>query len=211
MKTNRTIASIPFAVSLLVAVVAAGQQPAAAARTRAGTVGMVNGRVVVISGKITFPAEPGSPIHEGDQIRSFNPGKAKIVFADDTVLNIGHDTELAVSVAKFSLDRRESFFDVLRGRFKVAVGKFLTGPTDFKLRTPTVVAGVRGTVFWGDTEIDALCALEGTVEITPTSNAAAARTLGAGDCAAKLKEGQASPITPSAEELKNYVAEVTPE
>ncbi len=207
MKYRNLLAAVLAAIT----VIAFPAQPEAAPSRRVGSVALVNGQVIVTSGQRTFPAEPGSPILEGDRIRSFKPGKAKIVFADDTVINIGHETEFTVKKAYFSLDRRESFFDVARGRFKVAVGKFFTGGSDFKLSTPAVVAGVRGTVFWGDTDVDAMCTLNGEIEITPVLNESAKRTLKAGECVAEFKAGKATPISPSAEAVKGYIAEVTPE
>jgi len=183
----------------------------AAPPKRAGSVALVNGQVIITSGSKTFPAEPGSPVYEGDRIKAFNPAKAKIVFADDTIINIGHDTEFTVRTARFSLDKRESFFDFAKGRFKVAVGKFFTGSSDFTLKTQVVVAGVRGTVFWGDTDVDAICTLNGEIEITPVLNESAKRTLKAGECVAEFKAGKATPISPTAEAVKGYIDEVTPQ
>ncbi|MCW5829780.1 MAG: FecR domain-containing protein [Deltaproteobacteria bacterium] len=185
--------------------------PAASQPKRAGTIALVNGRVIVTSRGVTFPAEPGSPVYEGDRIRSFNPGKAKIVFTDDTIINIGRDTEFEIKTASFSLFRRDSSFDVFRGRFKVAVGKLFTGTSQFELRTPTVVTGVRGTVFWGDTELDAMCALQGEIEVTPVSNPSARQYLKDGQCAAGYKGGNPAAISPTAEAVRGYIDEVTPE
>ncbi len=208
MRTTRL-----FILALVTAAIplAAPRHAHAAPPKRAGTVALVNGQVIITSGAKTFPAEPGSPVQEGDKIKAFNPAKAKIVFADDTIINIGHDTEFTVKTARFSLDKRESFFDFAKGRFKVAVGKFFTGSSDFTLKTQVVVAGVRGTVFWGDTDVDAMCTLNGEIEITPVLNEGAKRSLKAGECVAEFKAGKATPISPTAEAVKGYIDEVTPQ
>jgi len=206
---NRTFLMSLAVISVTLAASGAAD---AAPRKRIGSVALVNGQVIILSGGVTFPAEPGSPLYEGDVVRSYNPGKAKIVFPDDSIINIGRDTEFKVRKAHFDLDKRESAFEFARGRFKVAVGKVFTASTNlFRVSTPTFVAGVRGTVFWGDTDLDAFCTLEGEVETYAVSNEGVKKSLTAGSCVAGMKGGAMNPISPTGEAVKGYIEEVTPE
>jgi len=205
-----SIKQFPITVLILLCLAVTSLPTYPATPGRVGVIAIVNGQVFITSGTKTFKAKPGSLIHEGDKVRALNPAKAKIVFIDDTVINIGRDTEFTVTKSLFSLDRRIANFDFSKGRFKVAVGKFPSGASEFKVKTPNAIVGVRGTVFWGDTNLDAICTLEGEVEVTPLSNESAARPLKAGECAAEFKAGRAIPLTPTAEALKGYMDEVTP-
>jgi hypothetical protein len=97
---------------------------------------------------------------------------------------------------------------VLFGRFKLAIADWLNGPSDYQVDTPTAVAGVRGTVLWGDTQLDAICALRGHVEVrTVRGNATA--TLEAGHCVTDMAKGEVAPLVPSREDLEKYLREVT--
>ncbi|HSP97376.1 MAG TPA: hypothetical protein VL049_09065 [Candidatus Dormibacteraeota bacterium] len=55
-----------------------------------------------------------------------------------------------------------------------------------------MVAGVRGTVLSGDTTLDAICALQGTVT-----------------CVTKMAAGETKPLVPTRDELARYLKEVS--
>ncbi len=70
------------------------------------------------------------------------------------------------------------------------------------------MAGVRGTVLWGDTEMDTICALDGQIEVHATTSQAAV-TVTAGRCVSRMASGTMVPLQPSAAEIAAYLKAVT--
>ena len=151
----------------------------------------------------------GSSVFTGDVVETDATSKAKILFADDTVLAIGPKSRVNISDFVLDANGRTVRLRVLAGRFKVAIAKFFGGQTDYEIRTPTAVAGVRGTVLWGDTDLDAICALEGNIEVRPRTGAGAPAQLSAGECVGQMAAGKTTPLKPTAAELAAYLKEVT--
>jgi len=183
--------------------------PAAASAGEAGLVARVNGAPTVQRAGKTEPLKRGSSVFTGDVIETDATSKVKVLLADDSVLAIGPKSR--VDVSDFALDAasRNVRLKVLAGRFKIAIAKFFGGRTDYEVRTPTAVAGVRGTVLWGDTQLDAICALEGNIEVRPLAGAGAPAQLSAGECVGQMAAGKTAPLKPTAEELAAYLKEVT--
>ena len=183
--------------------------PIAAAAGEAGLVARINGAPTVQHAGKTELLKRGSSVMTGDVIETDASSKAKILLTDDSVLAIGPKSR--VNVSDFALDSngRTVRLQVLAGRFKIAIAKFFGGQTDYEIRTPTAVAGVRGTVLWGDTDLDAICALEGNIEVRPRTGAAAPARLGTGECVNQMAAGKTAPLKLSAEEMAAYLKEVT--
>ncbi|HVM96946.1 MAG TPA: FecR family protein, partial [Candidatus Acidoferrales bacterium] len=109
----------------------------------------------------------GASVHAGDTIETNDASKVKLLLADDSVLAIGPRSRVTIDSFDLDTSSRKARLHVLAGRFKLAVSKFFGGSTDYEVATPTAVAGVRGTVLWGDTELDAICALDGRIKVRP--------------------------------------------
>jgi len=183
--------------------------PVTAFAGEAGLVVRINGAPTVQhAGKIE-PLKRGSSVSTGDIVETDANSKAKIVLNDDSVLAIGPKSRVDVSSFALETGSRNVRLQVLAGRFKIAIAKFFGGSTDYEIRTPTAVAGVRGTVLWGDTELDAICALDGNIEVRPRSGAGAPAQLSAGQCVSQMAAGRTAPLKPTAEELAAYLREVT--
>ena len=183
--------------------------PAVAAAGDAGMVVRVNGAPTVQRAGKTERLKRGDSVSTGDVIETDANSKAKVLLNDDSVLAIGPKSR--VNVSDFVLDPsgRNVRLQVLAGRFKIAIAKFFGGRTDYEIRTPTAVAGVRGTVLWGDTDLDAICALDGNIEVRPRTGAGAPAQLGAGECVGQMAAGKTAPLKPTADELAAYLKEVT--
>lgn len=175
----------------------------------AGLVARVNGAPTVQHDGKTELLKRGSSVFTGDVVETDATSKAKILFADDTVLAIGPKSRVNISDFVLDANGRTVRLRVLAGRFKVAIAKFFGGQTDYEIRTPTAVAGVRGTVLWGDTDLDAICALEGNIEVRPRTGAGAPAQLSAGECVGQMAAGKTTPLKPTAAELAAYLKEVT--
>ena len=76
---------------------------------------------------------------------------------------------------------------------------------------PEAVAGVRGTTLWGDIDVDAICALEGTIEVRSLKSKrkkTKAKKLAAGQCAAQLSKGKTKLLEPTPGQVREYLSEV---
>lgn len=95
------------------------------------------------------------PIHIGDTIRT-GQGRVKLMFEDNSLMTLDRNTDIKISEYLYSPaeQKRESMIDVFSGRVKSLVGRFLSSQSDFQVRTPTAVAGVRGTHFMIDVDED---------------------------------------------------------
>jgi hypothetical protein len=183
----------------------------AAATSRADEVAWVariNGAPTVGRGDQHQVLRRGDTVMVGDIIETNDTAKAKILLGDDSVLDIGPNSRVVLQGFLLDSARRQVRLAVLLGRFKLAVSKFLTGATDYSIRTPTAVAGVRGTVLWGDTERDTICALDGSIEVAALNGGAEPSRLSAGECVNQMKAGKTAPLKPSAADLAAYLKEV---
>ncbi len=198
----------PWRPAALLALVG-GLWPASAAAGEAGLVARVNGAPTVQRAGKTELLKRGSSVFTGDVIETDASAKAKILLADDSVLAIGPKSRVNLSELAVDPKGRSVRLQVLAGRFKIAIIKFFGGRTDYEIRTPTAVAGVRGTVLWGDTDLDAICALEGNIEVRPRTGAGAPAQLSTGECVSQMATGKTAPLKPTADELAAYLREVT--
>jgi hypothetical protein len=196
------VAVLMGAVSLRVARVDA--QPA-----ESGLVVRINGAPTVQRGGNRQPLRQGDTIAVGDVIETDQGAKVKILFADDSVLAIGPKSRVSVDEFLVKPERRMVRLGVALGRFKIAIAKFFGTASDYEIRTPTAVAGVRGTVLWGDTDLDAICSLDGSIEVHSLKANGQPARLTAGECVNQLGSGKPAPLKPSAQDLAGYLKEVT--
>jgi hypothetical protein len=93
--------------------------------------------------------EAKGPVYSGDLIKTNGLGTAQILFADNTKMVVGPNSQVAVDDFVFSGSSKASTFaiDALRGSFR-----FITGASAknvYSINTPTATIGVRGTAFDG--------------------------------------------------------------
>lgn len=174
----------------------------------AAWVARINGAPSITRAGKTEPLRRGDTVAIGDVVTTGDAAKVKLLLDDDSVLTIGPRTQVTIDELLLEPAGRTGRLRVLFGRFKLSVAAWLTGPSDYEVHTPTAVAGVRGTILWGDTELDTICALEGTVEVR-TLRGGAVATLAGGHCVTKMGRGATEPLVPSREELQRYLKEVT--
>ncbi len=145
-------------VILSTALVAAGSIAATSVRAADGPVGVfsrVEGNVDVLrtNEPRAVVVRPGDPVSLGDAVRTKRRSKAEIRFKDDTVLQLAPETRIIVDQYTFSGNRRESgFLSLLRGKVRAIVSKIRAAvmpvsatATNFTIKTPTAIAGVKGT------------------------------------------------------------------
>lgn len=208
----------PSAFVVLACLLTAGSASAAKTAKNAARPGASVGLVTVLNGTATLDTagkatavKVGTPVFEGDLLSTGPAGRVKVALHDDSVINLGPSTKFTIEKLAVRDGNREVSLKVIAGKFLVAVSKWFGSSTDYKITTPTTVAGVRGTVLWGDTQLDAVCALEGVVEVQSVKGGEATRVkLEPGKCASKMGEGRTDPIAPSAETVQGYLGEVLP-
>ncbi len=77
-----------------------------------------------------------------DSVETRDASRAKILFIDDSVLNIAEKSRVVIKEFVYSKDKGgRSIFNLLDGKMKSVVGK-----TNFEVHTPTSVAAARGTI-----------------------------------------------------------------
>lgn len=175
----------------------------------AALVARINGAPTVTRAGKGEVLRVGESLGVGEIVETNDASKVKLLLADDSVLDVGPNSRVIIQEFLLQPQHRQARLEVLVGRFKLIVSKYLTGDSDFGVRTPTAVAGVRGTVLWGDTERDAICALDGRIEVTAIGASAPPAQVSAGECVNQMKAGKTASLKPTAAELAAYLKEVT--
>ncbi|MFN2375235.1 MAG: FecR domain-containing protein [Candidatus Binatia bacterium] len=141
----------------------------------AGTVVSLEGTVEIGRGGAFAAAIVGSPVQSGDTIRTGNPGRARILFADDSVLNLGDDTTLVIDETVFDASKgaASTLIRLLGGKVRALVSDYYSGGQGtYRIETATAVSGVRGTEFVmshdASTAFSEVLGLGGTVEVHGT-------------------------------------------
>jgi hypothetical protein len=116
------------------------------------------GRVTEVQGTVQALHSDGqadilklnAKVYVGDRIQTGPSGRVTMLFLDDSVLTLASKTKIEINslVYKPKENLRCSVFSLVEGKLKAAVGGWFseTGQENqWQLRTPTAVAGVRGT------------------------------------------------------------------
>lgn len=165
-----------------------------------GVLMVVKGSVKVQNAsKQTTDAKVGGKVAEGDTIITGADSRAKVVMSDRNVINVNPDTQ--VQIAKYENDaasgKKNVEMNLLQGKVRNNVEQTYDGEkSKFLIKTPTAVAGVRGTQFLTGfdikTRMTSIVTFKGAVTLA-TMNANG--TLGT---AVTIKKGQTSSVAPNA-------------
>jgi hypothetical protein len=144
----------------------------AAGAQEVGTIAALDGTGKIGRGDLWITATPGAAIQRGDELRTGQPGRMRIVFQDDSVITIGDDSRLVVDEQVFNPDqgKARSVLGLLQGKVSALVSEYYHHPgAVYQIKTATAVAGVRGTEFVvtydpTDDRTD-VAGLSGTVEV----------------------------------------------
>lgn len=185
---------------------------ATAQGTPAATVGTVDalvGHASVRRAGNEQPVELSQALLAGDEISTGEESKIRIALSDKSVIALGAESTMTLQGLRLTHGRKGTF-RLLTGKFWMHVVKWTTGKTAIEVSTPNAVAGVRGTTLWGDTQVDAICALEGTVEVRSlhAKKRKAKARLRAGNCASEMSQGNLTPLKPTKEQINAYLDDV---
>ena len=115
-----------------------------------GTVAAIEGTAEIGRQEVWTAAVIGAAVHQGDVLRTGSPGRLRVVFQDDSVLSLTEDSRVVVDESVFnpSTGKVHSLLGLLQGQVSALVSEYYhrSGAT-YEIKTPTAVAGVRGTEF----------------------------------------------------------------
>jgi FecR protein len=145
----------------------------AVAQPESGTVAAVVGTLQIQRGGTWQEAAIGAPVFPGDRLRTGTNDRAKVVFADDSVLDLAPGTELSITNQVFNPGRRgfRSLLRLFQGKVRAWVSAHYHEPhARYEVETPTAIAGVRGTefivVYTVDTELSEIVGIADEVEVS---------------------------------------------
>lgn len=102
------------------------------------------------AGKGILPAKVGMKVSTGDKIIAGTEARAKVVMQDKNVLNISPNTQIVIEKYVYNENTNEKnvTLNVLYGKVRSTVNQKYDGEKNkFEIKTPSAVAGVRGTDF----------------------------------------------------------------
>ena len=92
----------------------------------------------------------GISIPEKSLVQTKKAGKVELKFDDGTIVRVGPKTKLQLSKLVGKDGKNNTEFDLLSGRVWNKIKKQIGRKPQFKVKTRTAVAGVRGTIFGVD-------------------------------------------------------------
>ncbi len=154
-------------IVLLVLLVLLGPAAAEAAEPVARVAALAGSAVAAPPGAGQARAlEPGAALNEGDSVSTGRDSRLKLAFEDGSVLQLGAETTLTITLFAGPRESRSVLLDAPRGVFRAIVEKLSPGAR-FEIRANTAVASVRGTDFMAEAKDDgaAVFVVEGVVVV----------------------------------------------
>ena len=144
-RRSRHLAAVLVLLQAALLLFAAGAQA-----QDAGVIATLDGTAEIGRDGTWSPAIIGTPVRVGDMIRTGKPGRVRITFRDDSVVNVGDDSQLTINEQIYNPSAGEvrSVLDLLNGKVRAIVSEHYKEPRAvYEIRTTTAVSGVRGTDF----------------------------------------------------------------
>lgn len=122
----------------------------AAAAADVGQIKTSKGGVTIVRDGQELPAPAGTPVRQSDRVVTRADGAAGIAFKDNSLLSLGPDSSLDISLFSFGAQGQPDALEATlhRGTLSAVSGKIVAkSPEAMRIRTPTTILGVRGTEF----------------------------------------------------------------
>lgn len=143
---------------------------------------VIHGVFMVVKGDVSVKntkqakqkVKVGDKVFPGDVVETGIDSRAKIVMTDRNVINISPETHLEIQKYENAGDNKNVEMNLLQGKVRNNVEQKYDGDKNkFIVKTPTAVAGVRGTQFFTSfdpaTRITSVVTLRGAVSLAPVS------------------------------------------
>ncbi len=128
-------------------------------------------KVTLAKDKSEVAAKVGMKVNSGDSIAAGADSRAKVVMSDKNVLNISPDSKIVIEkYENDGKDKKNVELSVLYGKVRASVEQKYDGEKNkFNIKTPTAVAGVRGTDFLTsfnrETKVSQIVTFKGVVAV----------------------------------------------
>lgn len=97
-------------------------------------------------------AAKGEKLDVNYWIKTGSAGWAVLLFNDGSKMTLANNTEFKVSSFLMGKSKKEAEFNLFDGKVRAMITKLPGGKVDYKVKSPTAVAGIRGTEFMMMTE-----------------------------------------------------------
>lgn len=105
-------------------------------------------------GKAWAPLKESDAIVQGGGIRTGKDSRARLLMKDQSVLMLGESSELELNDYTVTPEKQTTLVTMFKGKLLAAIAKLTTSKSRYEIRTPTAVAGVRGTYLGLDVSDD---------------------------------------------------------
>lgn len=114
-------------------------------------------------------AVDGRELNQGDRLKTGDDGRIELSLNDGSKLSLGNSTELEITEFLLSKTKRNATVFLLQGKLRASVASF-SGKTNMNIKTPTAVAGIKGTDFiaMNQGKANVFFGQEGTVSVSGT-------------------------------------------
>ena len=119
------------------------------ANAAAGHITVLIGEATITRDGDLYETEVGTEVEVGDIIQTAEMSRLKIMLADKSLMSLGPLTKFEVTRQDVAEREESSFssFKLWEGRIRAIVGSWWGVDQEYEVRTPSAVAGVRGTSF----------------------------------------------------------------
>jgi hypothetical protein len=119
-----------------------------------GWVAAVDGTAEVQRGGAWTALAQGATVQLGDHVRTAAASRLKLLFRDDSVVTLGERSELVID-AQMAGAAPSSSFSLMLGKMRAVVAdRYGASGAKFEVKSPTAIAGVRGTSFFASYDKD---------------------------------------------------------
>ncbi len=115
-----------------------------------GQVVAAEGNAEIVRASVVSAAQAGLAVHKGDELRTGRPGRIRVMFQDQSVVTVAEDSRLTIDEQVFQPEasKANSTVSLLKGKASSIVSAYYNwAGSKYEVKTPTAVAGVRGTEF----------------------------------------------------------------
>lgn len=112
-----------------------------------GNVVSVGGNAIITRQGKAFVPSTGSDVYSSDTITTDSTGRIRILFIDNSVINIGPGSSINMEHYESSPSKRQVLLSMLKGKARFLISKVSGLFNTYNIKTVTAIIGIRGTDF----------------------------------------------------------------
>ncbi|MBI4824422.1 MAG: FecR domain-containing protein [Nitrospirae bacterium] len=135
------------------------------------------GKITELSGIVSYreknnipyqTAKKGISLQSGYWVKTGSDGWAVLTLIDGSRLTLANSTEIELTELVIAKNKKDGVFTVAQGKLRASVTKIAGEKVDYKVKSPTAVAGIKGTEFMMMTqgEANVFFGNEGVAEVS---------------------------------------------